>query len=91
VQARVQAFNRYIIGQSLYDDKLAWLASSMTGGAISISRADLLSLLALQMGIAESELLAFVGQVDASLTVDQSSIDCFLQYRLPMLAALCSL
>lgn len=91
VQARVQTFNRYIIGQSLYDDKLAWLASSMTGGAISISRADLLSLLALQMGIAESELLAFVAQVDASLTVDQSSIDCFLQYRLPMLAALCSL
>jgi len=90
VTARVQAFNRYVIQQSLYDDKLAWLASPMTGGAISLTRMDLLCLLSLQMGIDQpTAMLAFVRQVDARLTLDASDIAEFVQYRLPMFFALC--
>ncbi len=90
VTARVQAFNRYVIGQSLYDNKLAWLASPMTGGAISLTRMDLLCLLSLQMGIDRPvDILTFVRQVDTSLTLDVSDIETFVQYRLPMFFALC--
>ncbi len=92
VQARVSAFNAYIIGQSLYDTKLAWLASHVTGGAIALSRSDLLCLLALQMGMNQpSEMANFIAQIDVNVILTQEEIEQFMHHRLPMLSLLCAL
>lgn len=89
---RVQVFNRYVIEQSLYDEKLAWLASPITGGAISLSRRHLLCLLALRLNMSQPEMmLAFVHQVEQSQEASLDEIQAFKAHQYPFLVSLCAL
>lgn len=92
VRDRVQAFNGYVIQQSLYDEKLAWLASPITGGAIMLSRRYLLCLLALRLGMNQADMmLAFVQQVENSQACQLSEVKDFMAYQHSFLVSLCLL
>lgn len=92
VVPRVKAFNHYVIQQSLYDDKLAWLASPVTGGAITLSRRSLLFLLAIRMNMPHPEMiLTFVRQVENSDQCTLLEVQDFMTHQYPFLVALCAL
>jgi hypothetical protein len=92
VRERVQAFNSYIIQQSLYDEKLAWLASPITGGAITLSRRYLLCLLALRLGMNQVDMmLSFVQQVENSQACQLDDVKYFMAHQYPFLVSLCIL
>lgn len=92
VRDRVQAFNGYVIQQSLYDEKLAWLASPITGGAITLSRRYLLCLLALRLGMNQVDMmLAFVQQVENSQACQLVDVKDFMAHQHSFLVSLCLL
>lgn len=95
VTTRVRTFNHYIIQQSLYDDKLAWLASPVTGGAITVSRRTLLMLLANTLNIhSADQIMAFVQQIENGSGNTPCSIEevkQFMDIDVMMLSALCVL
>jgi hypothetical protein len=92
VRDRVQAFNGYVIQQRLYDEKLAWLASPITGGAITLDRRYLLCLLALRLGMNQVDMmLAFVQQVENSQACQLGDVKDYMAHQHSFLVSLCLL